>query len=60
VGAGVLERALARLIPVGKISVEPGDIKRHFAPQWNVDQISCNRLGAWPCRSATYLMTRDQ
>jgi hypothetical protein len=48
------------LIPVGNISVEPGDIERHFAPQWNVDQISSNRLGAWPRRSATYLMTRDQ
>jgi SAM-dependent methyltransferase len=52
------ERALTRLVPIGNISVEPGDIDRHFAPRWTVSQMSSSRLGFWPRRSATYLLTK--
>jgi cyclopropane fatty-acyl-phospholipid synthase-like methyltransferase len=53
------ERTLTRLVPIGNISVQPGAIARHFAPQWTVDQISSSAIGFWPRRSATYLMTRS-
>jgi SAM-dependent methyltransferase len=53
------ERTLTRLIPIGNISVEPGEIERHFAPQWTVNQLSSSAIGFWPRRSATYLMTRE-
>jgi SAM-dependent methyltransferase len=54
----VWERALTRLVPIGNICVAPGDIERHFAPQWTVDQIASAPIGFWPRRSATYLMTK--
>ena len=53
------ERALTRLVPIGNISVQPGEIAGHFAPQWTVDQISSSAIGFWPRHSATYLMTRN-
>jgi cyclopropane fatty-acyl-phospholipid synthase-like methyltransferase len=52
------ERTLTRLVAFGNISVQPGEIERHFAPQWTVNQISSSAIGSWPRRSATYLMTR--
>jgi|EndMetStandDraft_3_1072993.scaffolds.fasta_scaffold12336_6 cyclopropane fatty-acyl-phospholipid synthase-like methyltransferase len=52
------ESALMRLVPFGYISVQPGDIERHFTPQWTVNQISSSAIGFWPRGSATYLMTR--
>jgi hypothetical protein len=52
------ERALTRLIPIGNISVAPGDVEQHFASQWTVDRIASSAIGRWPRRSATYLMTR--
>jgi cyclopropane fatty-acyl-phospholipid synthase-like methyltransferase len=53
------ERTLTRLVPIGNISVQPGEIERHFAPQWTVNRITSSALGLWPRRSATYLMTRS-
>jgi SAM-dependent methyltransferase len=53
------ERALTRVIPIGNISVAPGDVERYFGPHWTVDRISSNWIGRWPRRSATYLMSRD-
>jgi SAM-dependent methyltransferase len=52
------ERALTRLVPIGNINVAPGDIERHFAKQWGIEQITSSRIGYWPRRSATYLMTK--
>jgi SAM-dependent methyltransferase len=54
----VWERALTRLVPIGNISVAPGDVERHFAPHWIVEQIASSPIGFWPRRSSTYLMTR--
>jgi SAM-dependent methyltransferase len=53
------ERTLTRLVPIGNISVKPGEIERHFRSQWTVNQISSSAIGYWPRRSATYLMTRE-
>ena len=52
------ERSLTRLIPIGNISVAPGDVEQHFAPQWTVDRIASSPIAWWPRRSATYLMAR--
>jgi len=52
------ERALTRLVPIGNVSVIPGDIDRHFVSRWNVEQIASSPIGFWPRRSATYLMTK--
>lgn len=55
------ESWLTRAIPIGGVSVEPGEVERRFSPWWTVEPIACSTFERrWPRRSATYLMTRGR
>lgn len=51
------ERLLTKVLPLGNVSVEPGEIDRWFSPQWSIEPLAITELGpAWPRRAASYLM----
>jgi len=56
---GWWERFLVRLGPFGNIALEPGEVQRYFAAQFEIERIvGASRLKGWPRGYACYLMTR--
>ena len=53
------ERWLTRVLPLGGVNVEPGEVERRFSPWWTVEPVATGTFERrWPRRSATYLMNK--
>jgi SAM-dependent methyltransferase len=53
------ERAVTAILPVGNLTLRPGEVERAFSGSFDVERIASESgLSAWPRGWASYLMTR--